>query len=309
MSVYKIDIHSSMEQVEHFYSLYVESYKDLCLWKGKTIINLGEYVKPTLNKNEFIEDLNYVIKGLGIIIYYTHNDDVITSIAFVEIESLAKCYVKIKFLCGNEATRDEIRKETGESQGRHMLDFLFNIYRNSVILIEPATPSLIPYYTKYNKPSFPYDPNTLKETYGFLVFGNLSYLSEICFPTIFRSINMIKNMINILQFESINDLYKNTNSLTTLKDKLITKLDYLVKTKQMKPHYYEQILQKIIDIKFYDIEDILLFSKKFERNGLREKELVERPITGGKKRVKRNKRTKKQKKINGKSRKIRVYRA
>jgi hypothetical protein len=77
----------------------------------------------------------------------------------------------------------------------------------------------------------------------------------------------------------------------------------------MKPHYYEQILQKIIDIKFYDIEDILLFSKKFERNGLREKELVERPITGGKKRVKRNKRTKKQKKINGKSRKIRVYRA
>jgi hypothetical protein len=103
--------------------------------------------------------------------------------------------VKIKFLCGNEATRDEMRQESGESQGRHMLDFLFNIYRNSVILIEPATPSLIPYYTKYNKPSCPYDPNTLKETYGFLVFGNLSYLSEICFPTIFRSINMIKNMI------------------------------------------------------------------------------------------------------------------
>ncbi|MFN9906904.1 MAG: hypothetical protein ACK56F_12415, partial [bacterium] len=123
------------------------------------------------------------------IIYYIHNDDVITSIAFVQIKSRAKCYVEIKFLCGNEATRDEMRQESGESQGRSMLDFLFKIYRNSVILIEPATPSLIPYYTKYNKPSFPYDPNTLKETFGFLVFGNIYNLSENCFSTIFRSIN------------------------------------------------------------------------------------------------------------------------
>jgi hypothetical protein len=264
--VMKIDQNSNRYEVEDFYSLYVESFKNLCIWKGEKIINLGEYLKPSSDINEFIEDLIFVIRGLGLIIYYTHNDDVITSIAFVEIEPLSKCYVKLKFLCGNQETREETRSESGKTQGINMLDFIFNTYKDSLILIEPATPALVGYYTKYKKPSFPYDPSMLKETHNFLIYGNLSHLRENCFRMIFRSMNIIDNMVNTLYFNSINDLYQNTNSLTTLKDKLITKLDFLVKTKQMKPHYYEQILQKIIDIKFYDIEDILLFSKSLKNS-------------------------------------------
>lgn len=282
MQVYKIDIHSNKKEVLEFYSLYTEAYKDLCLWKGQKILHLDEYIKPTSNMAEFIEDLKYVVSGLGLIIYYTHNDDVITSIAFVDVEPLSNCYVKLKFLCGNQSTRDEIRQETGESQGRLLLNFIFSLYRNYVILIEPATPELIPYYTKYNRPSFPYSKGMLEETFGTLVFGNLSHLKENCFQQIFKSMNTINQMVNTLKFQSINDLYKGTNNITTLKEKLITKLDFLVKTQQMRPHYYEQILQQIIDIKFYDIEDILIASKGREER----RELYS---TGGKKRIKKSK--------------------
>lgn len=287
--VYKIDEDSinDEELMIEFHSLYVESFKDLCIWKGKRIINLGEYIKPTSNLHDFIEDVKFTVKGLGIEIYYTHNDDVITSIAFIEVEPLAKCYVKLKFLCahqheGKTNESEPIPSSGGaRGQGRQMLDFIFRIYKNYVILIEPASPELIPYYTKYNNPSFPYSPPSyLKETFGFLVYGNLSRLGEKCFSQIFRSMNTIKQMVNTLQFQSINDLYRGTNNITTLKDKLITKLDFLVKTQQMKAHYYEQILQQIIDIKFYDIEDILFISKEERRSSY---------TTGGKKRVKKSK--------------------
>ena len=76
--------------------------------------------------------------------------------------------------------------------------------------------------------SFPYDGKWLNETFGFLVFGNLSHLRENCFRTIFRSLNLINGLVRTLQFKSLNELYENTNSLTTLKDKLITKLDFLI---------------------------------------------------------------------------------
>lgn len=300
--VYKIDKNTKDddEKMIEFYSLYVESFKDLCIWKGKKIINLGEYIKPSVNIYEFIDDVRFVVNGLGIEIYYTHNDDVITSIALIDIEPLSQCYVKLKFLCGNQSTRDETREETGESQGRLMLDFIFNTYKDSVILIEPATPELIPYYTKYNKPSFPYNSSTyLKETFGFLVYGNLSHLREKCFQQIFKSINTINHMVSTLHFQSINDLYRGTNSLTTLKDKLITKLDFLVKTQQMKPHYYEQILQQIIDIKFYDIEDILFSSKKERKDAY--------AISGGKKRVKKSKAKKSRREKRKFTRKMKKY--
>lgn len=287
MSVFMLDEYSTDHEILDFYDLYVEGFKDLCLWKGKKIINLAEYINPTPNLSIFIGDVRFVVKGLGITIYYTHNDDVITSIAFIEQEQLSKCYVKVKYLCANQSqTMDEGASSGGaRGHGRYLLDFIFRTYKDSVILIEPATPGLIPYYTKYNEPSFPYDAKWLHETFNFLVYGNLSYMKENCFRIIFRSLNTIHNMVSALHFKSLNELYENTNSLTTLKDKLITKLDFLVKTKQLDASSYEQILQRIIDIQLYDIEDVLVLSKK-ERN---KKERSPQAIAGGKKRVKKSK--------------------
>lgn len=301
MSVFMLNEHSTNEEILDFYDLYVEGFKDLCLWKGKKIINLAEYIKPTKNIGEFIGDVRFVVKALGMTIYYTHNDDVVTSIAFIEQEQMSKCYVKLTFLCANESQTSDGEPSSGgaQGQGRYLLDFIFRTYRDSVILIEPATPGLIPYYTKYNEPSFPYDPDGLHETFNFLVFGNLSYLKENCFRTIFRSLNTIHNMVSALHFKSLNELYENTNSLTTLKDKLITKLDFLVKTKQIHAGSYEQILQRIIDIQLYDIEDVLVISKKERNKNIR----TSTAIAGGKKRVRKSRREKRVKKRKSKTKK------
>ena len=201
MSVFKIDVHSSSEEIEVFHALYLESFENLCIWKGKQIINLTEYIQPLPNYHEFLDYIDFTIRRLGIIIYYTHNDDVITSIALIEVDkgqakrnpsshkpllkawdhkgtaSSLKCSVKVKYLCGNQSTKED--KINGKSQGYYMLDHIFTEYKNNIILIEPATPELIPYYTKYKRPNFPYDKNGLTETFGFLMYGNLHTLGEL----------------------------------------------------------------------------------------------------------------------------------
>lgn len=160
MTVYIINEHSTKEEIEYFYRLYVESFSKLCIHDSKQIVDLSEYLTPKNDIDEFIADVDYVIRVLDLIIYYTHNDDVITSIAFVETDNITNCYTIIKFLCGNIDTRET--KIDGKSQGHYMLDYLFHIYNNSVILIEPATPKLITYYVKYKKPCFPYEEEKIR---------------------------------------------------------------------------------------------------------------------------------------------------
>jgi len=191
-----------------------------------------------------------------------------------------------------------------KSASNEILDYIFDTYKDKVIIIQPATPQLIPYYTKYRRPSFPYTPNDLIETFGFLVFGKITRLPEICFGRIFRSIKQINDLVQMLNFKSINDLYNNTHDLSSLKEKLIAKLDYSVKiTKQIQPKYYEQIMDKIINgIKFYDITDIIDYSIQSKKQSLPATGTV--TVTGGRKKksktrsklTKRKKRTKTQKK-------------
>jgi hypothetical protein len=280
MSVHIIDKDSRIDDIEDFYSMYIESFSDLCVWKGQQIIDLGDYLRPNVNLKTFIYDIDIVSRELGIIIYYTHNDDVITSIAFVEIEPLENCFVEVKFLCSNQSIKSASDEK---SQATYLLDYIFNTYKDKVILIKPASPSLIPYYTRTRKPSFPYGPDSkeLKETYGHLVFGRLTTLKESCFARIFRSIGTINKMVETLYFDSLSDLYDNTHDLKSLKYKLITKLDHLVKiTKEISPIYYEQTLDKIINgINFYDIADIIMRKQNMQNNTIQN----EYAKSGGKK--------------------------
>ena len=55
MTVIKIDNKSTREEIQHFYDLYVESFSDLCIWKGDKIVNLGEYLVA-------VSKINLIIK-------------------------------------------------------------------------------------------------------------------------------------------------------------------------------------------------------------------------------------------------------
>lgn len=112
MSVFKIDDKSTIIEIDDFYHLYIESHKDLCIWKDSKgnhhqVINLYEYIKPSKDTKIFAEDIYFVVRGLGMTIYYTHNNDVITSIALVTIDEKSGCYAKINYICGNQTTRHE----------------------------------------------------------------------------------------------------------------------------------------------------------------------------------------------------------
>ena len=259
MSVFRIDSNSTIEEIMDFYNLYVEGFDDLCMWRGEKIINLAEFIEPTSQIEKFIDDVKFTTTGIGFIIYYTHNDDVITSIAFVDVDNLSNCFVNIKYLCGNKSTKDD--KLNGKSQGKHMLDFIFAEYKDYLILIEPATPGLISYYTKYKKPCFPYNQSGLQETFNYLVYGNVNVLRENCFTIIFRSIKFIDSLVNILKFNSVDDLYSNTHDIDSLKTKLLDKL------KDVNQEYHkEQIKNKINSIQYYAIDDIITKSKQFTSN-------------------------------------------
>jgi len=264
MPVFRIDSNSTEEEIEDFYNLYVESFRDLCMWKNQQIINLADFIRPTNNIQDYREDVEFTTTGIGFIIYYTHNDDVITSIAIVDVDNMSNCFVKIKYLCGNQSTKDE--KLNGKSQGKHMLDYIFAEYKNYVILIEPATPELIPYYAKYKKPCFPYNQSGLEETFNYLVYGNVKVLRENCFTGIFRSIKFIDSLVNILEFRSLDDLYSDTYDINSLKKKLLAKLKNteIHNSQQMhKQQMYKNICEKINGIKYYDINDIITKSTHF----------------------------------------------
>jgi hypothetical protein len=262
MTIYTINSDSTHEEIEDFYNLYVESFPKLCIHNGKQIIDLSEYLTLTSDISKFMGDVEFVIKGMGLVIHYTHNDDVITSISFIETDNITHCYAVVNFLCGNIETKDI--KIDGKSQGHIMLDYIFQTYREYVILIQPATIDLIPYYTKYKTPCFPYKGNNMKETYNFLVYGNLSRLNENCFVKIFNSLRIINKLKDTLDFRSLDDLYDRTSDLDSLKEKLHRKLVFLIRTKQLAETNYQEIQNLINDINYYSIDEIIIAASEFE---------------------------------------------
>ena len=180
---------------------------------------------------------------------------------------------------------------------------MFHIYNDYVILIEPATPALIPYYTKYKKPNFPYTGKNRIETYNYLVYGNLTRLKEICFEKIFNSMRIIKKLKENLKFKSLEDLYNMTSDLVSLKEKLHHQLVFLIRTKQLNRTSYEELNKLIDEINYYDIDDIIITSRGFDSRSM----AIGATSSGGKKSKglkqmkKRKHKTQKRKKIKRKN--------
>jgi len=294
MSIYNINSRSDEEEIIDFYNLYVESYQNLCIYKDKQIINLSEYIPFTTNIQKFIEDIHFITNALGFIIYYTHNDDVITCLACVTIENISNCYITINYLCGNIQTKGITTN--GKSQGYNMLDFIFQTYNNYVILIEPANVELITYYTKYKLPCFPVDSKNLKETNNYLVYGNLTRLNENCFEKIFNSIKNIKKLEKDFGYASLDEVYLGTNDLASLKYKLREKLLSKFEEKKIDMSKLRQLNQVIVNLKYYDIDEIIITGSNSQRQQNQQR------LTGGKRRKSWNRKSRNRKSRNRKSR-------
>jgi len=190
MSFITINDTSTDENIELFYTKYKTTlnYKTLestglCYYLGKPHIDFIGIPNPnTVDKTVFINSIRFCVnqtQGLGYVIIYTHNtDDIITCLSITQLMSNDCDFICVKYLCSNSAFK-LIPPE--RSYGYKMLDFIFGLYTNKIILIEPANTELIEYYVKYKTPSFPYDAETLNITSGFLIYGRILKTSVDCF--------------------------------------------------------------------------------------------------------------------------------
>lgn len=258
MSIKIINKGSNLQEIKDFYSLYKNSYKNLCVYNGEELNYLSDYFTITNSIDEFYSDIHFFLNNLDLEIYYTSKNNVITCISI--IDSINPCYLIIKYLCGNITTKNN--KINGKSQGHYMLDFIFNKFKYNIILIEPATKELIRYYVNYRKPNFPY--NNIVETQRYLVYGNLTMLKENCFEKIFESIRYINLLVKSLNYGSLIDLYKDTTDINSLKMKLRSRLISL--RKNTIPYIienYDKLNSYIKYINYYDIDDIIIEARNF----------------------------------------------
>lgn len=251
MNVNIIDNTTTKHDIMNFITYYKNSLSDLCVYENTYLVDIEDYIS-----DNFINDIHYLIYDLEYNIYYTHNNNIITSIALVNVGN--DCYIELRLLCGNITTKNI--KINNKSQGYNMLDFIFNKYKNKIIIIEPGNEQLINYYVNYKKPSFPVD---MAETNNYLIYGNLLMLPEYCFLILFKSINSLYKISKLLLFDSLSIMYKNTNNLLTLKQKLLKTLIHLISNKQLQKEKMDEYIKIINSIKYYDISDIIEQSQEY----------------------------------------------
>jgi hypothetical protein len=77
----------------------------------------------------------------------------------------------LEILC---STKDKTLRKNGKPLGIYLLDNVYSEYvteKGNILKIQPATPELVPYYTKWKPPSLPIDWYNKSKTVGYLVYS------------------------------------------------------------------------------------------------------------------------------------------
>ena len=200
-----LDKKSSEQDYNNFIIQYDKNNKDLCLKKnGIKTQNIYQFIDRNYN---FFKNFNYMI-------YYILKNNKIMAFCLIEDDTKHKI-INVILLCSS----NEKIKINNISLGKYLLNIIYNTFvkKEYLILIQPATDELIPYYKKWKNPSF----DKLDETYGQLIYGNLKSKSNETLSYIFSSlvnINMLKKYLNL----NINT--NKINNLDELKEIFRTKL-------------------------------------------------------------------------------------
>jgi len=143
----------------------------------------------------------------------------------------------------------------------------------------------------------------MKQWERFLVYGNLKLLNEVCFALIFRSIKNIYYLMKKLGYKNLTDVYENTHDVNTLKKKFNERFNHMkLNTTHFDRETLREITNKINDIEYYDINEILIESEFYDEGEFYDM-MSMLSLTGGKIRRKScNKRNNKKKRTNKKGR-------
>jgi len=123
------------------------------------------------------EKYNYariISSSYKIIYLYKANDnqDDYEIVAFAIISTIPDSFTTIlEMIC---SSKDKSIRRDGIPLGISLLDDIYSDYvvnQGNILKIQPATPELVPYYTKWKIPSLPIDWYNQGKTYGYLIYS------------------------------------------------------------------------------------------------------------------------------------------
>ena len=242
-------------EYNNFIKLYTTDLNDLCINKktGYRTQNLFQFIHNNGKDRD-----KYTLKYTLIYLYKESKTENITKhiIAFALINtSEFESYkiISLHLLCSHRDSDSKLYK-IDKPLGIYLLDYLYdyyNIYKTEVILkIEPATPELIPYYTKWKTPNISVD--NLSITAGYLIYGNIKLITDNTLNHLFGfEIERIKYIMELLQLTKFPEIVYRLSG----KDR-VEKIKTFLKIKVLNNEYEDQILKLIDLIKFSSLEEI-----------------------------------------------------
>ena len=211
-------LNCSPEEYDNFINLYIPDIDNLCVNKKTQ--------ERTQKLFQFIEEKssNRYIEYTLIYLYEESKSIAKHIIAFALIDTSelkTNKVIILELICSHK--NSNLYKIHNITLGIYLLDYLYDyykIYSTEIILkIQPATPELIPYYTKWKTPNISID--NLSITRGYLIYGNIKLITDNTLKYLFNpQLNAIQKIMNYL---SIKELPKELDTLTMKKSYLKTK--------------------------------------------------------------------------------------
>ena len=204
----------SLKEYDNFINLYIPDIDNLCINKKtqERTQNLIQFIG-----NRFVE--------YTLIYLYEESKSIakhIIAFALIDTSELKTNKVIIlELICSHK--NSNLYKIHNITLGIYLLDYLYDYYKiystEMILKIEPATPELIPYYTKWKTPNISID--NLSITRGYLIYGNIKLITDNTLKYLFN--NQLNGIQKIMDYLSITELPKELDTLTMKKSYLKTK--------------------------------------------------------------------------------------
>lgn len=236
IDIIEIALDKSRSKFNTFIHAYKEQQNELCIYKGEQTQSLFKEMPEDFKDAQLINENDKII--------YIYNQEILGKInkkilAFALIRYKDENIIELVLLCSRNSTNEKRRTKrltnVGEDEyttlGVYLLDYIYiNLLDDrTILLIQPATRDLIPYYVKWKTPSLPIELFKLKMTSGYLIYckeEDFNKLMQIIWISgyiyDFNALKSIRKHLNLTDFE-INEL--NGLDLEEYKSKLLIKID------------------------------------------------------------------------------------
>ena len=235
------------ETFERFMYNYRFSFNNLCVnpKTGKQTQSIFEFISEKYNIAKIANSSDKIIY------LYKSNDnqDNYEIVAFAIISNPDRFTTIIELLC---SSIDKTIRRNGKPLGISLLDDIYSDYvvkQQNILLIQPATPELVPYYIKWKTPSLPIDWYNQKKTNGYLIYStDIKRASDQQLEKLIRDVIVFNNLcreLHIIPSEVLSIPKKEDR-----KNLLTSKINEINDSRR------DQLLDRLSYIDYFSVDEI-----------------------------------------------------